>query len=193
VDIRGMKIIFLDIDGVLNVISQGHDEYGSIFHSHFENNLKRIVDETGAKIVISSSWRKSGLSVMQEMWEHRRLAGEVIDVTPSLYIQKGGGIVFWNDKMHKNPTPKVHGYSIPRGCEIDYWLTNESFLIDAVQSYVILDDDIDMLPHQMKNFVQCSGNLDDEDCIDIGYGLTNSCTERAISILNKVRHGAIAA
>lgn len=50
-----MKIIFLDIDGVLNVIGQGRDEYGQIFHKHFENNLKRIIDETDAKIVISSS------------------------------------------------------------------------------------------------------------------------------------------
>jgi hypothetical protein len=55
-----------------------------------------------------------------------------------------------------------------------------------------LDDDIDMLPHHMKNFVQCSGNIDDDDCIDIGYGLINSCTEKAISILNKTDHDATA-
>jgi len=30
-----MKIIFLDIDGVLNVISQGRDKYGMIFHPEF--------------------------------------------------------------------------------------------------------------------------------------------------------------
>ena len=38
-----MKVIFLDIDGVLNVIEQGRDEYGQIFHQHFVDNLKKIV------------------------------------------------------------------------------------------------------------------------------------------------------
>ena len=51
-----MKIIFLDIDGVLNVIPQGHDEYGAIFHNHFIDNLKRLIDKTNAKIVITSTW-----------------------------------------------------------------------------------------------------------------------------------------
>lgn len=180
-----MKIIFLDIDGVLNVISQGHDEYGSIFHSHFVDNLKYIIDQTGAKIVISSSWRKSGLKAMQEMWKHRNLPGEIIDVTPSLYLQKGGCIQFWNDKLSQRPTPKIHGYSIPRGCEIEYWLNNERFKIDDGGRYVILDDDVDMLLSQKDKFVQCSGNEDHEDCVDIGYGLTKKCAEKAITILNK--------
>jgi hypothetical protein len=35
-----MKIIFLDIDGVLNVIPQGFDKYGGIFHDHFVKNFK---------------------------------------------------------------------------------------------------------------------------------------------------------
>ena len=179
-----MKIIFLDIDGVLNVISQGHDEYGSIFHSHFVDNLKHIIDQTNAKIVISSSWRKNGLIAMQEMWKHRNLPGEVIDVTPSLYLQKGGSIQFWNDKLSQHPTPKIHGYSIPRGCEIEYWINNEEFNHDGKLKYVILDDDTDMLLSQMDKFVQCSGNDDHEDCIDIGYGLTKINAEKAIRILN---------
>ena len=40
------KIIFLDIDGVLNVIEQGWDDYGPLFHKHFEDNLKMIIDKT---------------------------------------------------------------------------------------------------------------------------------------------------
>ena len=180
-----MKVIFLDIDGVLNVISQEHDEYGSLFHPKFVENLKTIIDQTDAKIVISSSWRKSGLVIMQEMWKHRNLPGEVIDVTPTLKLQRGGGIQFWNDKLNKHPTQQVHGYSIPRGCEIDYWLRNEAYHFDSVESYVILDDDIDMLLEHKDKFVQCSGNEDHEDCVDIGYGLTKKCTEQAIKILNK--------
>lgn len=180
-----MKIIFLDIDGVLNLISQGFDQYGSIFHNNFVNNLKTIIDATGAKIVLSSSWRKNGLEEIQEMWKFRQLPGEVIDVTPSLYLKKGGSIEFWNDKLTQHPTPKIHGYSIPRGCEIEYWLKNESEKFGEVESYVIIDDDIDMLFNQKDNFVQTSDNKDHEDCIDIGYGLTFKCAELAIKILNK--------
>ncbi len=175
-----MKVIFLDIDGVINVISQGYDEYGSCFHPHLVDNLKKIIDETGAKIVISSSWRKSGLKIMQEMWAFRKLPGEVIDVTPSLYLQKGGSIVFWNDKLSEHPTPKIYGYSVPRGCEIEYWLKGQ----DNVASYVIIDDDSDMLLSQLNNFVKTADNSDHEDCIDIGYGLTLKCSEKAINILN---------
>lgn len=182
-----MKIIFLDIDGVLNVIGQGYDEYGQGFHPHLVENLKRIIDETGAKIVISSSWRKSGLKQMQDMWKHRALPGEVIDTTPSLYLQRGGSIQFYNNKLEQHPTPKISGYSIPRGCEIQYWLNSESetHLID--DGYVILDDDTDMLITQERNFVQCSGNFDHEDCVDAGYGLTKKCADKAIAILNKTK------
>ena len=74
-----IKVIFLDIDGVLNVIPPDYDEYGGIFHKHFEDNLRWIIEETGAKIVISSTWRFSGLKRMQDMWEFRSLAGEIID------------------------------------------------------------------------------------------------------------------
>ena len=44
-----MNVIFLDFDGVLNVIPQGHDDFGGIFHTEFVENLSRIIDETRAK------------------------------------------------------------------------------------------------------------------------------------------------
>lgn len=168
---------------MLNVVGQGRDDYGQIFHQHFMDNLKKIIDETGANIVISSSWRKNGLKFIQEMWKHRGISGNVIDSTPSLYLQKGGSIQFWNDKLDRHPTERVHGYSIPRGCEIEYWLNNEGNKYE-IDRYVILDDDCDMLLSQQSRFVQCSGNLDDYDCVDAGYGLTDKCTKKAIEILN---------
>jgi len=70
-----MKVIFLDIDGVLNVIPQGHDKYGGIFHPEFVENLRTIIEATDAKIVISSTWRMSGLNIMKEMWSARNLPG----------------------------------------------------------------------------------------------------------------------
>jgi len=54
-----------------------------------------------------------------------------------------------------------------------------------ITNYVILDDDDDMLLSQRGNFVRTSNNINHPDCIDIGYGLTKECTNRAIRILNK--------
>lgn len=56
-----MKVIFLDIDGVLNVYCESRDEFGCCFHKHFEDNLRYIIDNTNAKIVISSTWKADGL------------------------------------------------------------------------------------------------------------------------------------
>ena len=164
------KIIFLDIDGVLNVIPQGRDEYGAIFHKHFEDNLRWIIEQTGAKIVISSTWRFSGLKVMQEMWKKRNLPGEIIDITPNEVevVNKGKfDLDFYDD--------------VKRGHEIQYWIDNNS---DKIFSYYIIDDDNDMLFHQINNFVRTANNIDHSDCIDIGYGLTRECAQQVIEILN---------
>jgi hypothetical protein len=67
-----------------------------------------------------------------------------------------------------------------RGEEIEYWLQE-----NWVDRYCIIDDDSDMLPEQMPYFVKTSDNIDHEDCIDIGYGLTKKCAEKVIEILNR--------
>ena len=72
---KEMKIIFLDIDGVLNVYCESRDEYGCCFHSHLVENLRILIEQTGAKIVIISTWRFSGLEIIKEMWEKRNLPG----------------------------------------------------------------------------------------------------------------------
>jgi hypothetical protein len=161
------KIIFLDIDGVLNVIPQGRDKYGAIFHKHFVENLEQIIDETDAKIVISSSWRHDGLQAMKDMWRDRNLPGEVIDITKftaSEYI-----VELYSD------LPK----GTERGYEIQEWIH-----VNKPDKYVILDDDKDMLTCQMGNFVQTYKNMTHTGYVDLGYGLTKECAQRAIDILN---------
>ena len=162
------KIIFLDIDGVLNVIQEGHDKYGAIFHKHFVDNLRNLVNSTGAKIVISSTWRQSGLSVMQDMWKDRNYPGEIIDITPDCFTIVNEGICEFYD-------------TVDRGHEIQYWLDRHP----EVTHYVILDDDNDMLDSQRQNFVRTANNKHHTDFVDIGYGLTKECAEQAIDILNE--------
>ena len=87
------KIIFLDFDGVLNTEHNQNmhmyhgkpwkDKHGAFFDPDAVAELKRIVEETGADIVIESSWKYLGLEAMQQMWSDRDMPGNVIDVTPS--------------------------------------------------------------------------------------------------------------
>lgn len=155
-----MKVIFLDIDGVLNVENNGRDEFGRVFNPDYSENLKTIIDQTSAKIIISSAWRhkKGGIDTLKAMWKHRNLAGEILAVTNSRNSQR-----------------------VLRGSEIQYFLDTfefQSYCNQEITSYVILDDDNDMLSEQLPFFVQCSN----EDFTE--FGLTKERANRAIQILN---------
>jgi hypothetical protein len=188
-----MKVIFLDIDGVVCLPTRDHDEYGSLFHQPFVDNLRWIVEETGAKIVISSTWRLSGLKVMKEMWEKRGLPGEVIDVTPRITLAQV--------RYNSDRTPLTGGdltYTVPRGGEIEWWLDMHGKFQrinwsqeeqkkyqerSIVKNYVILDDDSDMLLGQSEHFVKTAMRYE-ADAIH-NTGLTRKAAEEAIQILKK--------
>ena len=90
-----MKIIFLDIDGVLNtdkweayMLSQRlplEDEFGIFFDKEAINNLAKILTITKAKIVIHSTWKLGKpLEWLQLLWNKRRLPGHIFDITPDI-------------------------------------------------------------------------------------------------------------
>ena len=130
------KIIFLDFDGVLNTEyyqgllqfqgKQWQDEHGAFFDPRAVRQLKRVIDTTGADIVVESSWKYLGLEAMQELWRVRNLPGRVIDITPSL-----------TDNASK-------------GEEIAAWLS-EYAMLDA--RYVIIDDEYVVLDAQIPFFI----------------------------------------
>lgn len=186
------KIIFLDFDGVLNVSRPDYDRFGQMFHQRFINNLERIIEETGAKIVVTSSWRTSGLVEMRQMWQERNYPGEIVDITPRHTISK-----FFFDEDSLLNTGELFETPQPRGLEIAYWLKNAANFsrVDwrkdlqlkcieesLVKNYVIIDDDEDILYTQREHFIKTSC-LSDKDAIET-YGLTNRLTEKAIKILN---------
>lgn len=162
-----MKIIFLDIDGVLNcqdaymngecqyqtwVDTTGKKEQYQQFCVRSKNLLNKLIDETNSKIVISSTWRFSGIDFMRKIWKHEQMHGEIIDITPSFRSVK---------------LSDTKSYTVPRGCEIDAWLkVNGFWYIDwskeqqrsyinasGIENYIIIDDDSDMLYHQQRRFV----------------------------------------
>ena len=74
-------------------------------------------------------------------------------------------------------TPRLwfNDFSIRRGEEIQLWMDKESEK-NEIESFVILDDDdSDMLPEQMNNFIHIDGHV----------GLTDKDVFTAIEILNK--------
>jgi len=154
--LKETKVIFLDIDGVINITKEdnGVDEYGQIFNKKFVSNLRYIIEHTGAKIVISSTWRSSGLQIMKEMWIKRGLPGEVIGITPDeIDVVESGeyGCEYYD--------------LVKRGHEIQYYIDSHN-----IKNYVILDDVPDFLDNQLRRFVHTYKGLDDlsaEMAVDI--------------------------
>ena len=164
------KIMFLDIDGVLNTKwwytqmerNSPRDQYGYAFDPKAVANLKRIVEETGAGIVISSSWKSFGFSELEEMWTDRGLPGKLIGVTPNSVS---------DELLLEADIDSIELFHI-RGEEIKEWLTKHG---KHVSSYAIIDDMDNMLPEQQSHFVQTNPEV----------GITEEDAEKAIAIINK--------
>lgn len=131
-----MKLIFLDVDGVLNNANWAKEmeETGiyvyrdGILNPDSMKLLSDLVYQTGAKIILSSSWRRCP-ELRQKLLETMKLYGlSILDDTPYM-----GSI---------------------RGEDIREWLKNHS----GISSYIILDDDDDMLPNQKKFLVRTDFN-----------------------------------
>ncbi len=93
-----MKVIFLDVDGVLN---SSKDKFSmSLETDRHLIYLKRIVDATDAVVVLSSSWRK--ISSLRKALENRLRSYdiEIIDSTKSLPGTRGSEIKEW---LSRNP------------------------------------------------------------------------------------------
>lgn len=163
------KIIFLDIDGVLNTQDwhsrmtkdTPRDEFGWAFDPVAVENLTHIVKETGASIVISSSWKFLGLAKLREMWKIRNLPGIVLDITPNTV----------SDELLLNANLDEMELGVCRGNEIKEWLSRHK---GKVSNYVIIDDFDDMLPEQEDHVVLTNTLI----------GITDFDAEKAITILN---------
>ncbi|QJI52419.1 hypothetical protein [Psychrobacillus phage Perkons] len=116
-----MKLIFLDIDGVMNSgFSKRSDKHFSLaFDDNAVTNLKQILERTGAMIVVSSTWRlgEAIKSLKEDIFIHYGLDKYIVGVTP--YYQE-----------------------TIRGLEIADYLAHQHNQV--IESFVILDDDTDM-------------------------------------------------
>lgn len=169
------RFIFLDFDGVLNTMEYQtalqwkglgwEDDFGYLFDPYAVENLKFIIDNTAAKIVVTSSWRLDGVEKMRELWKYRNLPGEILGVTPHL------NQVCFNTLDGGKDTFSVIPYGT-RGLEINEWLRVKAES-PTMCSYVIIDDFDDFISSQHTHFVQT----------DPETGLTKELAEKAVSVL----------
>ena len=156
------KYVFIDFDGVLNterhhseLISSGQkcfDRYGPLFDPAAVGNLKRIVDETEAEIVIISSWKLEGVDRMVSLWKTRKMPGVLAGCTPDCI----SGMDLLNVNLED---PAAFANLAGKGNEVKQWLRENAPKKADGYRYVILDDVPDFLPEQMENYIQVDSRI----------------------------------
>lgn len=159
------KVLFLDIDGVLNNRKTTRSIKGMMRRGMDPVNIPfliDIIDATGCKIVVSSNWRISfGAQPFNKNSDYfvelQALGGQkIIDATI--------------DRTHcvlDNDCPPFHG----RAQEIQYWLdTNHGYDRIAVLDDIYFD-------HKLTKHLFLT---------DDNYGLTKDIADKVINHLNKL-------
>lgn len=124
----GESLIFLDMDGVMSARAEWNlprvqlsDEEGDVvteLNPRAVKLLNEVVAKTGAKIVVTSTWRKGTRERWDRLRQYLHSQGVVADIvgrTPVLYAM--------------------------RGDEIQAFLNDTDLAVDR---FVIIDDDSDM-------------------------------------------------
>lgn len=174
-----MKLIFLDIDGVLNDHTFNEEAQSSTIDEDSVDALNEVIHKTGAVIVLSSAWRYQVLNGAMTFIGFEYLL-RTHGVTNDLKIV---GSTRRDYEDYKNDL---------RGNQISEWMKRESGIVcrrgspilDPVESYVVLDDggkdektgkwtDLGLSVHP---WVRTHGN----------FGLTQNEASMAITILNEV-------
>lgn len=112
---KTLKIIFLDIDGVMNP-GFVHDclDMGPALRPEHVRVLNRIVAQSGARVVVSSAFRIGrSLKFLKKEFADAGFEGEIVGKTPTLHT----------------------------GRDMEIWTWLEA---NAADSYVILDDMVSM-------------------------------------------------
>lgn len=161
------KILFLDIDGVLNsdrfykktLGRQGHFDAEAI---QLLNQLKDI----DVEVVISSSWGEDGVKQLKNVG----LELPILGCTEHFHVEwlcRGNEIEKWLCLNFGGMATK-YGYD---EYGVAYWRK----YADEDYEYVIFDDDSDFLLGQANNFVRVNRET----------GLTQEDIDKAIKILNR--------
>ena len=165
-----MKIIFLDFDGVVTAkngtpgsyMTHDLDEYGPT--PVCVDRLMKLVKDSGAKIVISSNWRKFDVDGPGSIWENPR-SGGVNNPLPRFIPMLGDAYL--------ESLPAIR---LCKAAVADYWLLNKN----EIASFVALDDMCSQEGYdKFETFKGRYINTDPET------GLTDEDCEKALAILRR--------
>ena len=122
-----MKVIFLDVDGLLNTYYTRETFCNLTFVEGKKIQLiKLLVDETGARIVLSSTWRQGWYDIQD---------GRINTVDTELFLALRNELQNYLLEI-MDYTPMIA--TNKRGEEIDRWLRGWDG--EPIESFVILDD-----------------------------------------------------
>ena len=156
-----MNVVFFDVDGVLNSEKFLCETHGEFINPKNVANLKMIVDATGAKLVMTSDWRKQVIDKDISKTHVRELVDRLADAGMEVYGATSSG-----DELRN----KYGVYT--RACAVKDYVT-----ANAVEGYVIFDDmDMDWEAEGLD-----SHWINTENVL---AGLTEADARNAVSIIN---------
>lgn len=167
------KIVFLDFDGV---VTNYNDEFGSYvtheaaFYGPSESNIKRLralCEKTGAKVIVTSNWRKFADDGRCSFWTWREQQKTVQNPLPKLKKQIGDLILCTLPKVRHCIKSDV----------LNMWLEDEGIDLSSLK-FVIFDDDeregFQNVPEFKSNFIKT----------DPEHGITDEDVKNAVKLLS---------
>lgn len=156
---KSMKVLFLDVDGVLNSndfyekrhedgkYKDGETAFCANIDPECIARVNRIIEATGCKVVLTSSWR-SDFKIKDKFNE---IGLDIYDKTTvdTMFLKR----------------------EVTRGEEVDMWLKENN-----CSNYVIIDDSSDFSYEQIEGHMVKTEEF---------HGLTDEHVEKAIKILNE--------
>ncbi len=160
---ENQKLIFLDIDGVLNSFEfqSKTNDWDKGKKSQIDPVtiplLNDIILSTKAKVVLSSTWRILYYDVLIEILKELGCVAEIIDRTPQTHYKA---------KKYRH---------CQRGMQIQEWIDNNQNIFNSSlgDKFIIIDDGEDM-GHLREHLIKTSGLC----------GLTKENVQMAIKKLN---------
>ncbi|MFS8068824.1 MAG: HAD domain-containing protein [Byssovorax sp.] len=156
-----MKVIFLDIDGVLNsaaFFASGPHGFGDIDPAPVAR-LEQLLARSGAQVVISSTWRLAfSPAELRARLAAKGFTGEILGCTP---------------EVPTRATSILGAFFFPRCAEIRAWLAAQAV---PPERFVILDD-AELEPADLVELQPCFVRTDPE------RGLQDGDVEAAVRIL----------
>lgn len=191
------KIIFLDVDGVLNGYNLELQKFIDLLPHHVKNfirehfctfrkssfpvrrpqmlRLKKIVDATGARIVLSSSWRK----LLDDPYFANVMHARMKKYGLSIYDRTGTDSKGWRENeifsYLKNTAKKARyfGLDVSDDISLEQWAKLDP------RSWIAIDDD-----YKDMQKTDGMGKLIRTEFFSRKYGLQHNHVKKAIAILN---------